>query len=37
MEAAARKLALQILVVNASSIHEIDEAFAALVQQGIAA
>jgi ABC-type uncharacterized transport system substrate-binding protein len=37
MEAAARKLALQILVLNASSNHEIDEAFTALVQQGIAA
>jgi putative ABC transport system substrate-binding protein len=37
MQAAARTLALQILVLNASSIREIDEAFAALVQQGIAA
>jgi putative tryptophan/tyrosine transport system substrate-binding protein len=37
MQAAARTLALQILVLNASSNHEIDDAFSALVQQGIAA
>ena len=37
MQASARTLALQILVLNASSNHEIDEAFVALVQQGIAA
>jgi ABC-type uncharacterized transport system substrate-binding protein len=37
MQAAARMLALHILVLNASTNHEIDDAFAALVQQGIAA
>jgi putative ABC transport system substrate-binding protein len=37
MQAASRSLALQILVLNASSNDEIDEAFAALAQQGIGA
>ena len=37
MQAASRTLALQIVVLNASSNDEIDEAFAALVQQGIGA
>jgi putative ABC transport system substrate-binding protein len=37
MQAASRSLALQILVHNASSIDEIDDAFAALVHQGIRA
>jgi putative tryptophan/tyrosine transport system substrate-binding protein len=37
MQAASRGLALQILVLNASSNDEIDEAFAALARQGIGA
>src|SRR5215467_3905582 len=37
MQAASRSLALQILVLNASSNDEIDEAFAALARQGIGA
>jgi putative ABC transport system substrate-binding protein len=37
MQAASRSLALQILVLNASSNDEIDEAFAALTRQGIGA
>jgi ABC-type uncharacterized transport system substrate-binding protein len=37
MQAAARTLALQIHVLNASSNDEIDEAFAALAQRGIGA
>jgi len=37
MQAASRTLALQILVLNASSNDEIDEAFAAMAQQGIGA
>jgi putative tryptophan/tyrosine transport system substrate-binding protein len=37
MQAASRSLALQILALNASSNDEIDEAFAALAQQGIGA
>src|SRR6516225_1336571 len=36
-QAASRSLALQILVLNASSNDEIDEAFAALARQGIGA
>ena len=36
-QAASRSLALQILVLNASSNDEIDEAFAALAPQGIGA
>jgi putative ABC transport system substrate-binding protein len=37
MQAASRTLGLQILVLNATSNDEIDEAFAALAQQGIGA
>jgi putative ABC transport system substrate-binding protein len=37
MQAASRSLALQILVLNASSNDEIDEAFVALARQGIGA
>ena len=37
MQAASRTLGLQILVLNATSNDEIDEAFAALVQRGIGA
>jgi putative ABC transport system substrate-binding protein len=37
MQAASRSLALQILVLNASSNDEIDEAFTALARQGIGA
>jgi putative tryptophan/tyrosine transport system substrate-binding protein len=37
IQAASRSLALQILVLNASSNDEIDEAFAALARQGIGA
>ena len=37
IQAASRSLGLQILVINASSNDEIDEAFAALARQGIGA
>jgi len=37
MQAASRSLALQIVVLNATSNDEIDEAFAALARQGIGA
>src|SRR5262249_31754546 len=37
MQAASRTLGLQILVLNASSNDEIDEAFATLVQRGVGA